>query len=90
MPTVTAVPSTSIDPQNRDADVPRTASRRSDAERPLVTVTFVAWMRRELLIKGIESVLALTYRPVKTPSSTIRRPTKSSSGCRRPIRRSSA
>jgi glycosyltransferase involved in cell wall biosynthesis len=32
---------------------------------PLVTITFVAWMRRELLRKGIESALALEYRPIE-------------------------
>lgn len=32
---------------------------------PLVSVTFVAWMRRELLQKGIESVLTLSYQPVE-------------------------
>ena len=32
---------------------------------PLVTITFVAWMRRELLQKGIESALALDYRPIE-------------------------
>ena len=34
-------------------------------ERPLVTVTFVAWMRKELLAKGIESVLSLDYYPIE-------------------------
>jgi glycosyltransferase involved in cell wall biosynthesis len=33
--------------------------------QPLVTVTFVAWMRQELLKKGIESTLALAYRPIE-------------------------
>jgi glycosyltransferase involved in cell wall biosynthesis len=32
---------------------------------PLVTITFVAWMRRELLQKGIESALALAYSPIE-------------------------
>src|ERR1051325_9327445 len=32
---------------------------------PLVSITFVAWMRRELLQKGIESALALEYRPIE-------------------------
>jgi glycosyltransferase involved in cell wall biosynthesis len=32
---------------------------------PLVTITFVAWMRQELLQKGIESALALDYRPIE-------------------------
>ena len=32
---------------------------------PTVTITFVAWMRRELLQKGIESALALDYGPVE-------------------------
>src|SRR5690348_14615563 len=32
---------------------------------PLLTITFVAWMRRELLRKGIESALALAYRPIE-------------------------
>jgi len=30
-----------------------------------VTITFVAWMRRELLRKGIESALALDYQPIE-------------------------
>jgi GT2 family glycosyltransferase len=30
-----------------------------DAQQPSVTVTFVAWMRQEMLQKGLESVLAL-------------------------------
>jgi GT2 family glycosyltransferase len=34
-------------------------------ERPLITVTFVAWMRRELLAKGIESVFALQCHPIE-------------------------
>jgi len=33
--------------------------------QPLVTITFVAWMREELLKKGIESALALAYRPIE-------------------------
>jgi GT2 family glycosyltransferase len=33
--------------------------------KPLVTITFVAWMRQELLRKGIESVLALAYQPIE-------------------------
>jgi len=33
--------------------------------QPLVTITFVAWMREELLRKGIESALALAYRPIE-------------------------
>jgi glycosyltransferase involved in cell wall biosynthesis len=32
---------------------------------PLVTITFVAWMRRELLRKGIESALALEYQSIE-------------------------
>src|ERR1044071_5345215 len=32
---------------------------------PMVTITFVAWMRQELLKKGIESALALDYRPIE-------------------------
>src|SRR5262249_52074425 len=32
---------------------------------PVVTITFVAWMRRELLKKGMESALALAYRPIE-------------------------
>jgi GT2 family glycosyltransferase len=35
------------------------------AASPLVTITFVAWMRQELLRKGIESALALDYRPIE-------------------------
>jgi len=34
-------------------------------DEPLVTITFVAWMRREMLQKGIESALALAYRPIE-------------------------
>ena len=33
--------------------------------QPLISITFVAWMREELLRKGIESALALTYRPIE-------------------------
>jgi glycosyltransferase involved in cell wall biosynthesis len=33
--------------------------------QPLVSITFVAWMRQELLKKGIESALALEYRPIE-------------------------
>jgi len=33
--------------------------------QPLVSITFVAWMRQELLQKGIESALALSYRPIE-------------------------
>jgi GT2 family glycosyltransferase len=33
--------------------------------RPLVTITFVAWMREELLKKGIDSAIALAYRPIE-------------------------
>jgi GT2 family glycosyltransferase len=62
---VTVISPTSIESLTRDTDVLRETPASSDAERPLVTVTFVAWMRRELLIKGIESVLALAYRPVE-------------------------
>src|SRR5262245_42107354 len=32
---------------------------------PLVSITFVAWMRQELLKKGIDSALALAYRPIE-------------------------
>jgi glycosyltransferase involved in cell wall biosynthesis len=35
------------------------------AEAPIVTITFVAWMREELLRRGIESALALKYRPIE-------------------------
>jgi GT2 family glycosyltransferase len=37
----------------------------TDARQPSVTVTFVAWMRKEMLKKGIESVLALPDRPIE-------------------------
>src|SRR5262245_30833042 len=33
--------------------------------KPLISITFVAWMREELLRKGIESALALAYRPIE-------------------------
>jgi GT2 family glycosyltransferase len=33
--------------------------------QPLVTITFVAWMREELLKKGIESALALDYGSIE-------------------------
>src|SRR5262249_24153408 len=33
--------------------------------QPLVSITFVAWMRQELLQKGIESALALTYPSIE-------------------------
>jgi GT2 family glycosyltransferase len=39
--------------------------RDPDGSTPLVTITFVAWMRRELLRKGIESALALDYQPIE-------------------------
>jgi glycosyltransferase involved in cell wall biosynthesis len=49
------------------------------AEAPTVTITFVAWMREELLRKGIESALALSYWPIEilvvdnSPSDEIHR-----------------
>ena len=36
-----------------------------EMSQPLVTITFVAWMRQELLRKGIESAIALRYRPIE-------------------------
>jgi hypothetical protein len=30
-----------------------------------VTITFVAWMQQDLLEKGIESAVALAYRPIE-------------------------
>jgi glycosyltransferase involved in cell wall biosynthesis len=62
---VTVVSPTNIEPLSRDSDLNRDTPASSDASHPLVTVTFVAWMRRELLIKGIESVLVLAYQPVE-------------------------
>jgi len=36
-----------------------------DASSPLVTITFVAWMREDSLRKGIESALAQSYQPIE-------------------------
>jgi GT2 family glycosyltransferase len=43
----------------------RSPREEPEMGQPLVTITFVAWMRKELLIKGIESAIALTYRPIE-------------------------
>src|SRR5262245_19386468 len=58
--------------QRTDVSAPnkaRASSRERDEAKetanPLVTITFVAWMRQELLRKGIESALALEYRPIE-------------------------
>ncbi len=62
---MTIVAPKNLNSSDHDTAVHSAPLSRSESERPLVTVTFVAWMRRELLVKGIESVLALAYRPIE-------------------------
>jgi glycosyltransferase involved in cell wall biosynthesis len=40
-------------------------STEREVRNPLVSITFVAWMRKDLLRQGIESALALNYRPIE-------------------------
>jgi glycosyltransferase involved in cell wall biosynthesis len=50
---------------NKAPDSFRGRGEAGETTAPLVTITFVAWMRRELLRKGIESALALDYQPIE-------------------------
>ena len=62
---MTAQIQTDVSASSKVPDNFKERDKPKETAAPLVTITFVAWMRQELLQKGIESALALDYHPIE-------------------------